>query len=96
MLLLGLNLPAGDNDRMLNLDDLTPALAGDSTFGEEGRRDLLMVGGGDVVWTGDVGRIVDVGVALIVGAGPDRIDPRIVYLPASFLEARGRDRWKLL
>lgn len=64
---------------MLNLDDLTPALAGASTLGDEGRKDFLKVGGGDVAWIGDVGRIVDAGVARIVGAGVDLIDPRIVY-----------------
>lgn len=44
--LLGLNLPAGDRDRMRNLDVFVPAF---STEDEEGRIDFLMVGGGDVV-----------------------------------------------
>jgi hypothetical protein len=97
MVLLGLNLPAGDSDRMLNLEDLIPALAGDSAVGDEGRMDFRITGGGDMACTGEVGRMVGAGVALMVGAGPaPLIDPRIVYLPASFLEARGRDRWKLL
>lgn len=35
-------------------------------------------------------------MARIVGVGPDLIDVRIVYLPLSFREARGLERWKLL
>ena len=43
---------------------------------------------------GDVERIV--GVGLMVGAGPDRIDALMECPPPSLLALRDLDRWKLL
>jgi hypothetical protein len=71
--LLDLNLPMGDSERMLNLDDL-----GGSGVGEDGRKDLRSAGAGDP--GGEIARtFFGVGAAaLIVGASSCLIDERIV------------------
>jgi hypothetical protein len=81
--LLALNLPPGDSDLILNLEDL-----GRSGLGEDGRIDCRNDGwarGGEMDRTG--------AAALIVGAGPDLIEERIVDW---FRRPRDRVRWKLL
>lgn len=90
------NLPAGDNDLILNLDDFTPLASG---VGDEGRRDFRNEDGGGeaVVVGGETGRMA--GVFRIVGTASVLIDPRIVYRPPP-PRPRGararRSRWKLL
>ena len=71
--LLDRNLPIGDNERMLNLEDFDT-----SGVGEVGRRDLRSAGAGDP--GGEMERIgLGVGAAvLIVGAASCLIDARIV------------------
>lgn len=94
-LLEGRNLPAGDNDLRLNLDDLNPPPVVCSTEGDDGRIDFRRAaGGGDAAMGGEMGRMV--GLGLMVGVGPDLIEDRIEYRPLSPCEARGRCRWKLL
>jgi hypothetical protein len=81
--LLALNLPPGDSDLILNLEDF-----GRSGLGEDGRIDCRNAGwarGGEMDRTG--------AAALIVGAGPDLIEERIVDW---FRRPRDRVRWKLL
>lgn len=92
MLLFGRNRPPGDSERILNFDDFNPGLVGRSTVGDVGRIDFRSPGGGDFVCGGDIGRTVGVESVLSVGAGPDLIDERIVYRPASLRDARGRCR----
>jgi hypothetical protein len=67
------NLPIGDSERMLNLDDL-----GRSGVGDEGRIDFRMAGDGEP--GGEIDRIaLGAGaVALIVGAASCLIEARIV------------------
>jgi len=68
-----LNLPMGDKERMLNLDDF-----GASGVGEDARMDLRRAGVGepggeiDLIWAG-AGALLR-----MVGMGPDLIDVRIV------------------
>jgi hypothetical protein len=81
--LLVLNLPPGDSDLILNLEDF-----GRSGLGEDGRIDCRnddWARGGEMDRTG--------AAALIVGAGPDLIEERIVDW---FRRPRDRVRWKLL
>jgi hypothetical protein len=84
------NLPIGDSDRMLNLDDLTG-----SGVGEEGRIDFRRAGDGDA--GGEIARIcLGAGaLARMVGAGSCLIEPRIVYRPPCS-RPRFLARWKLL
>lgn len=88
--LLDRNLPIGDSDLILNLDDLTP-----SGVGKGGRIDLRITG--DEEPGGDIGPTC-LGVeaaARTVGAGSCLIDPRIVIRPPR-LRLCARVRWKLL
>jgi hypothetical protein len=83
--LLALNLPPGDSDLILNLEDF-----GRSGLGEDGRIDCRNADwgrGGEMDRTGTA--------ALIVGAGPDLIEERIVDW-LWFRRPRDRVRWKLL
>jgi len=84
------NLPIGDRDRMLNLEDLTG-----SGVGEEGRIDLRMAGDGDP--GGEIARTCFGAGALarMVGAGSCLIEPRMVYRPPCS-RPRFLTRWKLL
>lgn len=80
----------GDNDLILNLDDLTV-----SGVGDEERIDLRIAGDGDP--GGDIATTC-LGVeaaARIVGVGSSLIDPRIVMRPP-WPRLCARVRWKLL
>ena len=82
------NLPVGDNDLRLNLEDLSPSLVTD--IGEDGRKDFRRAAGGEGAAVGDgIARMV--GVGLMVGVGPDLIVERNPPF-----EVLGRCRWKLL
>lgn len=70
------NLPIGDSDRILNLDDLTG-----SGVGEEDRIDLRMAGDGDS--GGEMARTC-LGAGALArrdGVGFCLMEPRIVYRP---------------
>lgn len=84
-LIFFLNLPPGDSDLILNLEDFTG-----SGVGEDGRIDCRIAGcagGGEMARTG--------AAALIVGAESDLIEERIEYWPW-FRRPCARVRWKLL
>jgi hypothetical protein len=84
------NLPIGDKDRILNLEDFTV-----SGVGEDGRIDLRIAGDGDP--GGEIARTCFGAGALarMVGVGSCLIEPRIVYRPPCS-RPRFLTRWKLL
>jgi hypothetical protein len=98
--LFPVDLPAGDRDLMLNLDDLSPPEDGGAACGELGRMDIRRLGG-DEPESGDVGLIevgLMLGVSRILGApaAEPLMDLRIEYLSPPFRDALGRSLTKLL
>ena len=88
------NLPAGDNDLMLNREERNPGEGGPAG-GELGRIVFRSEGGGEPVGEA-TGLMVGVGLILGASGAAPRIEERIVYLPPVLREALGRWRTKLL